>query len=285
SMFRVVRYDRVGVGMSDRARDKFTLAAELSDFTDLIEHLSVPRFHLLGFSCAGPVALAYAAKNPDRVDRIVLYGSYLQGASLSSSQVKAALIALVRAHGRLGSRTLADIFYPSADGEARRRFNILQRDSAKPDTAARLLELTYVLDARSFTPRVRAPVLVVHRKGDHAVPYQEGARVAASLENATLCTLAGRSHMPWHEDGDSVVDTISAVLWAGPPRPDEAALEASAELRREGEVWRLRFDGRQSLLRSSKGLLDLARLLGHPGEEIHVLDLVGASGSERRDAH
>ena len=284
SMFRMVRYDRVGVGMSDRARDRFTLASELSDFSDLVEHLGVPRFHLLGFSCGGPVALAYAAKNPDRVDRIILCGSYLRGASLSPSKVKAALIALVRAHGQLGSRTLADIFYPSADAEARRRFNALQRDSAKADTAVHLLELTYALDARPFASRVRAPVLVLHRKGDNAVPYQEGARVAASLENATLCTLRGRSHLPWHEDGDSVVDAISAFLNVGSARPDSAALEPSAELRREGEVWRLRFNGRQSLLHSSKGLVDLARLLGRPGEDIHVLDLVGAPGSERRDA-
>jgi len=285
SMFRVVRYDRVGVGMSDRARRRFTLASELSDFTDLVEHLSAPRFHLLGFSCACPVALAYAAKHPDRVDRIILYGSYLRGASISPSNVKAALIALVRAHGRLGSRTLADILYPTGDADARSRFNALQHESAKPDTAARLLELTYALDARPFAPRVRAPVLVLHRKGDHAIPYEEGARVAASLENATLCTLPGRSHLPWHENGDSVVDAIAAFLNVGFTRPADAAADSSAELRREGEVWRLRFDGRQSLLRSSKGLLDLARLLGHPGEDIHVLDLVGEPGSERRDAH
>jgi len=284
SMFRVVRYDRVGVGMSDRGRDRFTLASELSDFTDLVEHLGVPRFHLLGFSCAAPVTLAYAARNADRVDRIVLYGSYLRGAALSPIKVKAALIALVRAHGQLGSRTLADIFYPSADAEARRRFNALQRDSAKPDTAARLLELTYALDARPFASRVRAPVLVLHRKGDHAVPYREGARVAASLDNATLCTLDGRSHLPWHEDGDSIVDAISAFLKPGSLRSGDAAIELSAELRREGEVWRLRFDGRQSLLRSSKGLVDLARLLGNPGEDVHVLDLLGTPGSERRDA-
>jgi len=78
SLFRVVRYDRVGVGLSDRTRDRFTLTSELSDFTDLVEHLGMPRFHLLGFSCAGPLAPAYAAKNPDRVDRIILYGSYLR---------------------------------------------------------------------------------------------------------------------------------------------------------------------------------------------------------------
>lgn len=282
--FRVVRYDRLGVGMSDRARRAFTLASELADFADLVEHLGVARFHLLGFSCAGPVALAYAAENPDRVDRIVLYGSYLRGSTLSSSEIQTALIALVRANGRLGSRTLADIFHPTADAEARNRFNALQRDSADPDTAARLLELTYSLDARAFARQVRAPVLVLHRKDDRAIRHEESRTLATQLPNATLCTLAGRAHMPWHEDGDSVVDAILAFLDGGSARDDRPATDAGAELRCEGEVWRLRFDGRQALLRASKGLADLAHLLGRPGEDVHVLDLVGADSSERRDA-
>ncbi|MGO8968158.1 MAG: alpha/beta fold hydrolase [Myxococcaceae bacterium] len=281
--FRVVRYDRVGVGMSDRTRGVFTLASEVADFSALVHHLHAPRFHLLGFSCAGPVALAYAAENPERVERMVLYGSYLHGASLSSKQVRAALIALVRAHGGLGSRTLADIFHPTASAEARKRFNALQRQSADADTAARLLELTYALDARAFAGRVHSPTLVLHRKDDQAIHHDQARTLAASLPDATLCMLGGASHMPWHEDGDAVVDAISAFL-GRPASKVEGATDGDAELRRDGEVWRLRFGGREALLRDSKGLADLARLLGHPGEEIHVFDLLGAEASERRDA-
>src|SRR5262245_19369615 len=108
SRFRVVRYDRVGAGMSDRVRSAFTMESELSDFTALVDHLGMESFHLLGFSCGGPIALAYAAENPARVERMVLYGSYLHGAEISSDELRVALVSLVRADGRLGSRTLAD---------------------------------------------------------------------------------------------------------------------------------------------------------------------------------
>jgi pimeloyl-ACP methyl ester carboxylesterase len=281
--FRVVHYDRVGVGMSDRTRSAFTLASEVADFSALVEHLHAPHFHLFGVSCGGPVALAYAAQNPERVDRIVLYGSYLHGASLSSKEVRAALIALVRANGRLGSRTLADIFHPTASPDARKRFNALQRESAESETAARLLELTYSLDARPFAGRVRSPVLVLHRKGDHAIHHDQARTLAASMPGATLCMLDGSSHMPWHEHGDVLVDAITGFLGRASLKT-ESAKEGDAELRREGEVWRVRFDGREALLRHSKGLADLARLLVHPGKEIHVFDLLGADVSERRDA-
>ena len=277
---RIVRYDRVGSGLSDRERRAFTLESELDDVTDLVEHLGATRFHLLAFSCAGPIALAYAARHPEHVDRIVLYGSYLHGETLSPPEVRQALVGLVRSHGRLGGRTLADLFNPNGDAEARRRFDQILRASAEPDIAAQLLELTYALDARAFLRDLRAPVLVLHRKDDPTVRFDEGRRLCASIPGAALSTLAGGAHMPWHGDADALADAIVAFLTEMPRRTSQA----SAELRREGEVWRLRFGERQALLRDCKGLTDLARLLDRPGEDIHVLDLVGADPSERRDA-
>jgi pimeloyl-ACP methyl ester carboxylesterase len=277
---RVVKYDRIGVGMSDRPRMAFTLESEVDDVAALVEHLGATRFHLLGISCGGPVALAYAAQHPDRVDRIVLYGSYLHGETLSSKELRDALIGLVRADGRIGSGTLADIFHPRGDAEARRRFNAIQRASAEPETAARLLELTYALDARPFVERVRAPALVLHRKDDLAVRNGEARALCASLKDAALTTLPGAAHPPWLDDGDAVAEAILSFLLGAQPRQ---AAGAGPELRRDGEVWRLRFDGRQALVRDCKGLVDLVRLLRKPGEEVHVLDLLGADPAERRD--
>src|SRR5262249_46091828 len=156
----------------------------------------------------GPVALAYAAQHPDRVDRTVLYGSYLHGETLSSKELRDALIGLVRADGHLGARTLADIFHPRADAEARRRFTAIQRASAEPETAARLLELTYALDARPFVGRVRVPVLVLHRKHDLAVRHEEARTLCASLADAALTTVPGAAHAPWLDDGDAVAEAI-----------------------------------------------------------------------------
>jgi hypothetical protein len=51
--------------------------------------------------------------------------------------------------------------------------------------------------------------------------------------------------------------------------------DAEAELRRDGEVWTLRFEGRTVLLKDAKGIADLARLLARPGQDIHVLDILG----------
>jgi hypothetical protein len=61
----------------------------------------------------------------------------------------------------------------------------------------------------------------------------------------------------------------------GPPDPG-AALVAS--LRREGDVWRIEFEGRTLYVKDAKGLRHLGLLLGHPGVEFHAVDIVGAAG-------
>ncbi len=76
--------------------------------------------------------------------------------------------------------------------------------------------------------------------------------------------------------------TSSAVPLSGALRPD-AADRADAELRRDGELWRVRHHGYSAHLRDLKGLTDLVVLLARPGTDVHVLELVGA-GNHDRDA-
>src|SRR5262249_46663927 len=154
---------------------------------------------------------------------IVLYGSYLCGETLSSPEIRAALIALVRADGRLGSGTLADIFHPTGDVEARQRWNALQRAGAEPEMAARPLQLTYAPDPRPFVDHVRHPVLVLHRKDDPAIRHGQARALCASLKDAVLTTLPGAAHFPWFGDADGLADAILAFLLGTKPRAAEAA--------------------------------------------------------------
>lgn len=281
--FRVVRYDRLGVGMSDRRRRSFTFTGELADLAALVDHLGAPVVHLFGSSFGGPLAVAYAALHPRRVGKVVLYGTYAQGAALAPRAVRRAIGALVRSSWGLGSSALTDLFHPGADAATRRRYVVLQRAAADAETAAALLELHYALDARRYLAAIRAPVLVLHRRGDRAIPYRHGRELAARVPDATLVTLEGIEHMPWEGDAGAVQDAAIAFLDGGDRERRGEARPPGPELRRDGEVWSLRFEGRGALLRDCKGVADLARLVAAPGEEVHVFDLLRLPAGERRD--
>src|SRR3954451_18306162 len=153
----LVRYDRLGVGMSDRGvrDDDLTLDADVALLCAVLDELAMENVTLVGGSSGGCAAIAFAARFPERVDRLLLYGAFAHGASIAPPDVRDALAAAVRAHWGLGSRVLADVFVGSDDPEARRRFARDQRESAEAETAAALLELTYRMDVRALVAQVR----------------------------------------------------------------------------------------------------------------------------------
>jgi pimeloyl-ACP methyl ester carboxylesterase/DNA-binding CsgD family transcriptional regulator len=232
----VVRYDRVGVGMSDRARPPQTYSHdfEVETLRVVLDELGLGRVTLLGISCGGCIAVTFAARWPECVKRMVLYGSYPNGARLGPAEVRTGMIDLVRTHWGLGSRLLADVFGPSWSAETRAAFTASQRASADAEVAAGLLQLVYDADVRDDLPQVRAPSLVVHREGDRAMRVRGARELAALLPNARLVTLPGDSHMPWHGDGDAVVREVATFLGvevvpARPVEPDALAVLSPRE--------------------------------------------------------
>jgi len=211
--YTLVRYDRLGVGLSDRevGPDDFTLDAEVACLQALLDHLGVERVTLIGGSSGGCTAIRFAARHQDRVERLILYGAYARGVDVAQADVRAAVVGAVRSHWGLGSRLLAQIFLGDEAGGAQARFAHLQRESADAETAARLLEFVYGVDVSEDVPTVVAPAVVVHRRSDRAVPYALGRALAAALPAATFVPLAGRAHLPWYEDADSVVRACRGI--------------------------------------------------------------------------
>ena len=236
--YSVVSYDRLGVGMSDRevSPDDLTLDSQVALLHAVLDELALERVVLIGGSSGGCPAIAFAARFPERVSRLLLYGAYADGSAITSPEVRDAIIATVRSHWGLGSRLLAEIFLgeaPSAEQEKLARY---QRAAASPETAAALLEFVYEADVRKELEAVRAPTLVVHRRADRAIPFRLGRELAAAIPGATLIPLEGSAHFPWVGDAPSVARAMRSVL--APEAPARPAGEPASALLsgREREV-------------------------------------------------
>jgi pimeloyl-ACP methyl ester carboxylesterase/DNA-binding CsgD family transcriptional regulator len=243
--YRVIRYDRLGTGLSDRVRpaETLTLEFEVALLEAVIDHVGGERVVLFGLSCGGCVSAAYASRHPARVDRVVLYGAYACGRELGLLETREAMTELVRSAWGLGSRMLADVFGRSLASDQRDAFAAYQRASASAATAADLLSLTYDYDVRELLPGLTLPTLVVHRERDRAITVRHGREVAGLIATAELVTLPGDVHLPWHGDADSVIAAVAEFLGLPlPPRETHAAGidELSA---REREVLRLVAEG------------------------------------------
>ncbi len=243
--YRVVRYDRLGTGLSDRVRppETLTLDYEVALLEAVIDHVGSERVVLFGLSCGGCVSAAYASGHPARVDRAVLYGAYACGRELGPPEAMAAMCELVRSAWGLGSRMLADVFGLSLAPNERDAFAAYQRASASAATAADLLELTYAYDVRETLPSLTAPTLVVHRERDRAIPVRNGREVAGLIPAAEFVTVPGDVHLPWHGDTETVIAAVAEFLGLPLPHRESQASGIDELSEREQEVLRLVAEG------------------------------------------
>lgn len=222
----VIRYDRPGTGLSDRSvAPATTLDAETKTLALLIEHLG-GRVDVLGASSGSLVAAGYAAADPDRVDHLVLYGSYAAGRDIAAPAARDTLLDVVERHWGLGSKMLADIFLPTGSASERAEFAEFQRRSAPREVAVASLRAVYDFDGTDLLPRVVVPTLVVHRRDDTAIPFALGRDVAARIPHAQFVELDGAEHFPWRGDADTLADVILRFL--GVDLPDRAQESAGA---------------------------------------------------------
>jgi pimeloyl-ACP methyl ester carboxylesterase/DNA-binding CsgD family transcriptional regulator len=221
----VIRYDRLGTGLSDRVAGvpEPSLETELRTIEALVGELGLEQVSLLGVSWGGCTAAAFAARHPERVRCLALFGCYADGARIAPAPLQEALLATVRAHWGAGSRTLADVWLPGQHAHTRERFARLQRAAATVEVAAATLEAVYRSDVRALLPQVQAPALVVHRRHDRAMPFELGRELAALLPDARLVALDGELHLPWLGDSAAVLAAIRTFLDIHQPASARAA--------------------------------------------------------------
>ena len=211
----LVRYDRPGVGMSDPAGPLVTsLADEVAALSAVVDAAGA-KVTLFGGSSGSCAAIAYAAAHPDRVERLVLYGSYARGAEIASAEARDSLLALVGRHWGVGSRILADLFLPTATPAERDEFVRFQRGALTAEKAVRSLAAVYAFDVRDRLDTIEVPTLVLHRREDRAIPFALGQDVAARIPGATFVPLDGTDHLPWRGDVESLTRAVREFLGAG----------------------------------------------------------------------
>jgi len=199
-----IRYDERGSGLSDWSPDIFTFDAWVRDLGTLVDHIGLKKFDLLGVSQGGPVAISYAVKHPERVNRLVLVGAFARGwnkRQLSSNQILS----------RSAARTLMGLnwdqenpaarqiftshFIPGGTREQFDDFNRLQRYSTSAQNAILFWDTMADIDIRDLPSKVTVPTLILHAKDDAAIPFDWGRELAGMIPNSKFVPLEGKNHI------------------------------------------------------------------------------------------
>jgi pimeloyl-ACP methyl ester carboxylesterase/DNA-binding CsgD family transcriptional regulator len=229
-----LRYDERGSGLSDW---DVGFEAWVRDLETVVDAAGLPRFSLYGVSQGGPIAVAYAARHPERVERLILHGSYLRGVrhrglpqrDLDEQSAMLDLIRLGWGRDNPAFRQLfATLMMPGGSRALHDAFNELQRVSASPENAARIVEAFTDLDVTDLAPQVRAPTLVLHARGDARAPFAEGRLAASLVPDARFVALETDNHILLEGEPafGRFMDEVHAFLGVegptGAPRDDPA---------------------------------------------------------------
>ena len=201
---RFIRYDERGCGLSDWDAKDFTFDDWVADLESVVEALGVERFPLLGVSQGGAVAVAYAARHPERVTRLVLSGAYARGRAvraLTDDEKRAAALDLDLARVGWGRddpafrQVFAAQFIPDGTRADWAAFDQLQRRTTSPENAVRFLEEFARIDIRDQAGKVACPTLILHSRDDHRVPMRYGEELAALIPDSHLVALSSNNHL------------------------------------------------------------------------------------------
>jgi pimeloyl-ACP methyl ester carboxylesterase/DNA-binding CsgD family transcriptional regulator len=232
---QVVRFDRLGCGLSDRALDpRPTIASESRQLEAVVDAVG-GRAAIFASSCCCLAASQLAMRDPAKVERIVFFGAYVTRNDIPEA-MRASLVQFTRINWGLAAQMFASLFDPHAGGDDIQKYTRMQRKAATAEAASIFLELDLNADLRDVAARVEVPALVLHRRGDRTVPISRGRELASLLPNARFVPLSGDAHVPWKDDQREVFRALAGFLHESPP----AGVDAGSPLTsRETEVLRL----------------------------------------------
>lgn len=157
----LVRHDRRGCGLSDRDVADVSLDGWVADLEAVVAARGLERFPLLGVSDGALVALAYAARHPHRVSRLILHGAWARPGGR------------VACHGGMDLRDVA----------------------ASEALYGRMREVEDRVDLAPMLGRITCPTLLLHASGDPDVPIAQARWLARQLRDAQVIPLDSASHL------------------------------------------------------------------------------------------
>jgi proline iminopeptidase len=236
----LVLLDPRGTGGSTKPSDSRAYAFDdyVSDLEELREHVGLERMQLFGHSHGGIVAIAYAARYPQRVERLILASTLAR----FSPEQEAAMAAAVEGHAdepwyedaraaleaeeagnfetdeELAELSLREFpFYFARYGDEERAYvESLGAETPNSD-ALRLFNQEQVptFDLRAELPRITAPTLVITGEEDFITGPLCAAELSEGIAGAETVLLPACGHFTFIEAPSAFRDSVLAFLGAG----------------------------------------------------------------------
>ncbi|MEQ1956558.1 alpha/beta fold hydrolase [Mesorhizobium yinganensis] len=199
----LVRYDERCNGLSEWNVADVSFHAMVSDLEHVADAAGLERFTLLGISQGCALSVAYAARHPERVSGLVLYGGYPKGwrarGDAGEIATREALATLMREgwgkSNPLFRQLFSSLFIKGAGPEHMASMDELQRRTMTPNDAWRLQQTFADIDISGLLSQISVPTLVLHARDDAVAPVESGRTLAVEIPGARFIELDSQNHI------------------------------------------------------------------------------------------
>ena len=191
---RLVRFDMRGHGASPVPPEfEWSVEAMVDDVGAVADAAGVERFHLVGESTGGTVALAVAARRPERVLSVTVSNGAHRGSSIRNLKPWKRII---DEQGMTGwsAHMMDQRFFDDMLTETQRRWYETQQASADPGAILGVAAMLLGADLRPELGRVTCPVLLLHPDSSPFIPVETMAELKRALSDARLHVFAHARH-------------------------------------------------------------------------------------------
>ncbi len=220
--FRVIRFDARGNGVSDREVDRPDLDDFVADVEAVIGAAGVDRCLLWGSSFGGPIAIAYAARWPERVERLLLDGTYPTWVDTRTSQQRRGfgdLMRMLESSPEMATTAISYVTDPAPGSRHEERARRI-RASVSLDYLGYLYVLAAKFDVRDDVSRFHAPTLVLHARESQVFPARDARVLAAAFPDGRYVELDSGQHNPWEGAAAVAIDAVCHFAGVRPARYD-----------------------------------------------------------------
>jgi len=215
----LVRYDQRGTGLSDRDVTRLNVEAFAEDMKAVADACGLEKFPIVASSQGVPIAVHFAANNPERVSKMVFWGGYSQGWAKRDGGANAKVpdpfgLLIQNGWGEPQSafmQAFTSLFFPGANREQIQQMVAMQAASASPELATRLREALIAIDVTDLLAKVQAPTLVIHARNDSVHPLSQGKILASGIPNAEFMMTESSNHVALVQE-DCWKDLIDATM-------------------------------------------------------------------------
>jgi class 3 adenylate cyclase/pimeloyl-ACP methyl ester carboxylesterase len=229
SFSRLILFDRLGDGLSDRGPSGHTFDDEMDDVRLVMAAVGSRRAAFFGCHTGGRLALLLAATHPDEVSAVATFGSH--PATLrdddypwgSTAEEREEVFAMLRefSPSDLAERLLSYLApHEVADPSVRAWFRMFTLSASSPVESLEGIRSLGPVDIRGLLGSIQAPVLVLHRSGDRMANVHASRYMAERIPGARMVELPGDDHYPFFGDQDTVVELVQEFLTGARPAAD-----------------------------------------------------------------